>query len=219
MDQVAQILPLSQLLPSDRRAATFVGRVVPPEGGGPCVVALRGEELADLTPITPTMADLLERRDVREIATSAFAGRTWALDDPSLRLLTPIDLQVIKAAGVTFAVSMVERVIEERAAGDPHRAQEVRARVQSAIGGSIADIRPGSAKATAVKEALQAEGLWSQYLEVGIGPDPEIFTKAPVLSAVGAGASIGVLARSAWNNPEPEVVLIARPDGRAVGAT
>ena len=219
MDQVAQILPLSQLLPSERTAATFVGRVVPPEGGGPCIVALRGEELADLTPITPTMADLLERRDVREIATSAFAGRTWALDDPSLRPLAPIDLQVIKAAGVTFAVSMVERVIEERAAGDPHRAQEVRARVQSAIGGSIADIRPGSAKATAVKEALQAEGLWSQYLEVGIGPDPEIFTKAPVLSAVGAGASIGVLARSAWNNPEPEVVLISRPDGRAVGAT
>ncbi|HEU5485208.1 MAG TPA: fumarylacetoacetate hydrolase family protein, partial [Microlunatus sp.] len=183
------------------------------------VVALRGEELADLTPITPTMADLLERRDVREIATSAFASRTWALDDPSVRLLAPIDLQVIKAAGVTFAVSMVERVIEERAAGDPQRAQEVRARVQSAIGGSIAAIVPGSAKAAAVKEALQSEGLWSQYLEVGIGPDPEIFTKAPVLSAVGAGERIGVLARSAWNNPEPEVVLVARPDGRAVGAS
>jgi fumarylacetoacetate (FAA) hydrolase family protein len=219
MDQVAQILPLSQLLPAERAAATFVGRVMPPEGGGPCVVALRGEELADLTPITPTMADLLERPDAREIAATAFTGRTWALDDPAVRLLAPIDLQVIKAAGVTFAVSMVERVIEERASGDPHRAQEVRARVQSAIGGSIADIQPGSAKATAVKEALQAEGLWSQYLEVGIGPDPEIFTKAPVLSAVGAGAPIGVLERSAWNNPEPEVVLVAAPDGRAIGAT
>jgi fumarylacetoacetate (FAA) hydrolase family protein len=207
---------LSQLLPTDRAGGIFVGRILTDEG--PCVVAVRGDELADLTPITPTMADLLERPDAREIATNGFTGRTWSLDDPAVRLLAPIDLQVIKAAGVTFAVSMVERVIEERAAGDPQRAQEVRARVQSAIGGSIADIQPGSAKATAVKEALQAEGLWSQYLEVGIGPDPEIFTKAPVLSAVGAGAPVGVLERSAWNNPEPEVVLVAAPDGRAVGA-
>ena len=133
---------LSQLLPADRAGAAFVGRILTDDG--PCVVAVRGDEVADLTPIAPTMADLLERPDVREIASSAFAGRTWALDDPAVRLLAPIDLQVIKAAGVTFAVSMVERVIEERAAGDPHRAQEVRARVQSAIGGSIADIQPGS---------------------------------------------------------------------------
>jgi fumarylacetoacetate (FAA) hydrolase family protein len=219
MDQVPQILPLSRLLPADRTATTLVGRVMAPEGDGPCVVAVRGEELADLTPLTPTMADLLERPDAGEIARDADAARTWSLDDPAVRLLAPIDLQVIKAAGVTFAVSMVERVIEERAAGDPQRAMEVRARVQAAIGGSIADIQPGSDKAAAVKEALQAEGLWSQYLEVGIGPDPEIFTKAPVLSAVGAGSLIGVLERSAWNNPEPEVVLVAAPDGRAVGAT
>ncbi len=219
MDQVPQILPLSRLLPADRSETTLVGRVMAPEGDGPCVVAVRGEELADLTPLTPTMADLLERPDAGEIARAADAARTWSLDDPAVRLLAPIDLQVIKAAGVTFAVSMVERVIEERAAGDPQRAQEVRARVQAAIGGSIADIQPGSDKAVAVKEALQAEGLWSQYLEVGIGPDPEIFTKAPVLSAVGAGSLIGVLERSAWNNPEPEVVLVAAPDGRAVGAT
>ncbi|HEY5784660.1 MAG TPA: fumarylacetoacetate hydrolase family protein [Microlunatus sp.] len=217
MDAAARTTTLSQLLPADRSSGTFVGRLLAPDG--PCVVALRGDELVDLTLITPTMADLLERPAVREFAAFGQAGRSWALDDPSVRLLAPIDLQVIKAAGVTFAVSMVERVIEERAAGDPQRAQEVRARVQSAIGGSIADIRPGSAKAASVKEALQAEGLWSQYLEVGIGPDPEIFTKAPVLSAVGSGAPIGVLARSAWNNPEPEVVLVARPDGRAVGAT
>lgn len=217
MDAAALPVPLSQLLPPDRTGATFVGRILTDDG--PCVVAVRGDELVDLTPLAPTMADLLERSDVHEIATSATTGRTWSLDDPSVRLLAPIDLQVIKAAGVTFAVSMVERVIEERAAGDPQRAQEVRARVQAAIGGSIADIRPGSDKATAVKEALQAEGLWSQYLEVGIGPDPEIFTKSPVLSAVGAGSLIGVLSRSDWNNPEPEVVLVAGPDGRAVGAT
>ncbi len=209
--------PLNQLLPADREGAVLVGRVLADDG--PCVVAVRGDDLVDLTPVVPTMADLLERPDAREIALSATTERTWSLDDPSVRLLAPIDLQVIKAAGVTFAVSMVERVIEERAAGDPQRAQEVRSRVQAAIGGSIADIRPGSDKAAAVKEALLAEGLWSQYLEVGIGPDPEIFTKAPVLSAVGAGAPIGVLARSAWNNPEPEVVLVAGPDGRAVGAT
>ena len=125
MDAPTSSTPLSQLLPADRAGATFVGRILTADG--PCVVAVRGDELADLTPITPTMADLLERPDAREIAASAFAGRSWALDDPSVRLLAPIDLQVIKAAGVTFAVSMVERVIEERAAGDPPGAQEIRA--------------------------------------------------------------------------------------------
>jgi fumarylacetoacetate (FAA) hydrolase family protein len=211
--------PLSQLLPADRAGATFVGRILPPEGDGPCVVALRGDELVDLTSIAPTMADLLVRPAGRDLAANGQAQRCWQLDDPGIQLLAPIDLQVIKAAGVTFAVSMIERVIEERAGGDPQRALEIRQRVQAAIGDSITRVEPGSAKAAKAKEALQAEGLWSQYLEVGIGPDPEIFTKAPVLSAVGAGSQIGVLARSAWNNPEPEVVLVARPDGTAVGAT
>lgn len=210
---------LSQLLPVDRTDGVFVGRILPPGREGPCVVAVRGNELADLTSLAPTMADLLERDDVREIATSGFVGRTWSLDDPGVELLAPIDLQVIKAAGVTFAVSMIERVIEERAAGDPTKALDIRRRVQSAIGDSISTVEPGSETAARAKRALQAEGLWSQYLEVGIGPDPEIFTKAPVLSAVGGGAQVGVLSRSAWNNPEPEVVLVARPDGTAVGAT
>lgn len=216
-DATPRPIPLRHLLPSDRDAAVLVGRVLADDG--PCVVAVCGDELVDLTPIAPTMADLLERVDALEIAVSAPAGRTWSLDDPSVRLLAPIDLQVIKAAGVTFAVSMVERVIEERAAGDPSKALEIRQRVQAAIGDSLAAIEPGSDKAAKAKTALQAEGLWSQYLEVGIGPDPEIFTKAPVLSAVGAGSAVGVLSRSAWNNPEPEVVLVAAPDGRAVGAT
>lgn len=210
---------LRQLLPADHDAGLFVGRIIPPGEDGPCVVAVRGDELADLTTITPTMADLLERPSSLHQARDGQALRSWSLDDPGIRLLAPIDLQVIKAAGVTFAVSMIERVIEERAAGDPTKALEIRQRVQAAIGDSISRVRPGSETAAKAKEALQAEGLWSQYLEVGIGPDPEIFTKAPVLSAVGAGAQIGVLARSAWNNPEPEVVLVARPDGRAVGAT
>lgn len=211
-------IPLSQLLPADRGSGTFVGRILPP-GSGPCVVAVRGDRLADLTSITPTMADLLDHPDPRSVAGAAQVPRLWDLDDDRLRLLAPIDLQVIKAAGVTFAVSMIERVIEERAAGDPADALAIRQRVQAAIGDSISRVEPGSAQAARAKEALQSEGLWSQYLEVGIGPDPEIFTKAPVLSAVAAGAQIGVLARSAWNNPEPEVVLVARPDGLAVGAT
>ncbi|HYI57731.1 MAG TPA: fumarylacetoacetate hydrolase family protein [Microlunatus sp.] len=211
--------PLSQLLPTDRAHGLFVGRILPPEGDGPCVVAVRGDELADLTTIAPTMADLLERPSLRHLAERGQALRSWAIDDPGVRLLAPVDLQVIKAAGVTFAISMIERVIEERAAGDPTKALEIRQRVQAAIGRSISQVAPGSETAAKAKEALQAEGLWSQYLEVGIGPDPEIFTKAPVLSAVGAGARIGVLSRSAWNNPEPEVVLVARPDGTAVGAT
>jgi fumarylacetoacetate (FAA) hydrolase family protein len=219
MDVVTTNPPLSQLLPVERTRATLVGRILPPDGEGPCVVAVRGDELVDLTPITPTMADLLERPDARSFAALGQAQRSWHVDDAAVRLLAPIDLQVIKAAGVTFAVSMIERVIEERAAGDPSKALEIRERVQAAIGDSISRVEPGSAKAAKAKEALQAEGLWSQYLEVGIGPDPEIFTKAPVLSAVGSGAQVGVRARSRWNNPEPEVVLVARPDGSAVGAT
>jgi len=212
-------LPPSRLLPADRADGLFVGRILPPGGEGPCVVAVRGNELADLTTIAPTMADLLERPSLRHAAERGQALRSWPIDDPDIRLLSPIDLQVIKAAGGTFAISMIERVIEERAAGDPTKALEIRARVQAAIGDSVARVEPGSETAAKAKAALQAEGLWSQYLEVGIGPDPEIFTKAPVLSSVGAGAQIGVLARSEWNNPEPEVVLVARPDGRAIGAT
>ncbi|NUS36575.1 MAG: fumarylacetoacetate hydrolase, partial [Pseudarthrobacter sp.] len=135
------------------------------------------------------------------------------------RLLAPVDLQVIKACGVTFVDSMVERVIEERCAGDAARAAEVRELVGRALGGSLADLRPGSAQAAEAKRVLIAEGLWSQYLEVGIGPDPEVFTKAPVLSSVGLGADIGIPAFSSWNNPEPELVLIVTSRGEVVGAT
>jgi fumarylacetoacetate (FAA) hydrolase family protein len=61
--------------------------------------------------------------------------------------------------------------------------------------------------------------MWSQYLEVAIGPDAEIFTKAPVLSTVGWGAEIGIRSDSSWNNPEPEVVLVVNSRGKPVGAT
>src|SRR5690606_35868666 len=123
-------------------------------------------------------------------------------------LLAPVDLQVIKAAGVTFARSLLERVIEERTGGDPAQAARVRARVGEVVGGTLDGVRPGTPQAARAKDLLVSEGLWSRYLEVGIGPDPEVFTKAPVLSAVGTGADVGVLGASVWNNPEPEAVLV-----------
>lgn len=221
----------ADLLPADRADATLIGRVYDPVENGPAVVAVRGDQLVDLSQVAPTVSDLLERVDVLDLVRDAEPRKTWPLADvlaatvdedadaDSVRLLSPIDLQVIKAAGVTFAKSMIERVIEERAKGDYTRAQEIRSQINEAIGGTIAGLRPGSDEAERVKSILIAEGLWSQYLEVGIGPDPEIFTKAPVLSSVGAGAAIGVLARSTWNNPEPEVVLAVTADGRIVGAT
>ena len=219
---------LDAVLPADASEALLVGRVLDP-AVGPCVVVVRGDEVVDLTATAPTMADLLDRDDRVEVARSAAGGQRWSLDAllrstlaadaSSPHLLAPFDLQVLKAAGVTFARSMLERVIEENAKGDPARANEIREHLGEVVGGAIAQVEPGSAEAERVKAVLTAEGLWSQYLEVGIGPDPEIFTKAPVLSAVGTGAQVGVLARSVWNNPEPEVVLAATSVGEPVGAT
>ena len=217
------------LLPNDHTTAHLVGRVFDPSEGGPSVIAVRGDQVVDLTHIAPTVSHLLDQDDLLEIVRSGEPRKSWPLeqvieatlvgDRSSVHFIAPFDLQVIKAAGVTFAKSMVERVIEERAAGDASKALEIRARIDSAIGGAISGIRPGSPEAEKVKKVLIDHGLWSQYLEVGIGPDPEIFTKAPVLSAVGAGAPIGVLRRSTWNNPEPEVVLAVTSTGAAVGAT
>jgi fumarylacetoacetate (FAA) hydrolase family protein len=221
---------VAELLPQDHRAAVLVGRVLDPVDDGPCVVTVRGDLVVDITNLAPTVADLLERPDRLDLVRTGEGRRSWPIAeivantfsaerDTAPVLVAPIDLHVIKAAGVTFAKSMVERVIEERAAGDPNKASAVRDRIDAAIGGAISGIRPGSPEALRVKDVLIGEGLWSQYLEVGIGPDPEIFSKAPVLSAVGTGAQIGVLARSTWNNPEPEVVLVITPAGEIVGAT
>ncbi|HJP72975.1 MAG TPA: fumarylacetoacetate hydrolase family protein [Pseudonocardiaceae bacterium] len=215
-----------QILPADHEAATLVARIAD-EAGDPCVAVLRGNEFADLTAVVPTVSALFERDDHPALLRDAPAHRIWpvnkilanTLGNTGPRLLSPIDLQVVKAAGVTFVDSMLERVIEERAQGDPARALDIRTRLAAAIGGAISTVRPGSSEAARVKETLIAEGMWSQYLEVGIGPDPEIFTKAPVLSTVGTGAPIGVLRRSIWNNPEPELVLIANSSGRAVGVS
>ncbi|MGX5717736.1 fumarylacetoacetate hydrolase family protein [Arthrobacter sp. MAHUQ-56] len=225
---------IGSVLPEDADQALLIGRVWDPETGGPRVVAVSGDSVFDLYRLAGTVADLLELPEpaatVRSaLANPALAERRWATSDvvnaslagdgAHARLLAPVDLQVIKACGVTFVDSMVERVIEERCAGDAARAAEVRDLVGRALGGSLADLRPGSAEAAEAKRVLMAEGLWSQYLEVGIGPDPEVFTKAPVLSSVGLGADIGIPAFSSWNNPEPELVLIATSRGQVVGAT
>src|SRR5699024_483694 len=173
----------------------------------------------------PTMSDLLDLSDpaasVRERLEED--SESWDLAEllsgvSEVTLLSPFDLSALKAAGVTFAKSMVERVIEEHAKGDPSAAAGLRKRLGGIIGEAV-QVEPGTEKAAEVKAALQREGLWSQYLEVGIGPDPEVFTKSQPLSSVGYGAEIGVLARSTWNNPEPEVVLAVSANGKAVGAT
>jgi fumarylacetoacetate (FAA) hydrolase family protein len=218
-----------RVLPQDADRATLVARVFDPEAGGPCVAAVRGDGVVDLTEVEPTVAGLLERPDAVAVVRTAAGSRTWSFADlleatlggarDRPHFLSPVDLQVLKAAGVTFVRSMLERVIEERAKGDPDQALAVRSQLADAVGGAISDVRPGSQEAQRVKDVLIEQGLWSQYLEVGIGPDPEIFTKAPVLSSVGVGAEIGILARSTWNNPEPELVLLATSDGTAVGAT
>ncbi|MBT9550888.1 MAG: fumarylacetoacetate hydrolase family protein [Hydrogenophaga sp.] len=222
----------SQILPDDGVEGTLVGRVW--LGGaqpGPAVVVLRPDGVFDLSTHFPTMSALLDTAQpadaVRQIAGQRLCGVDELLSnslpgrrDASLPwLLAPCDLQVVKAAGVTFAASLVERVIEEQARGDASRAQRLRQQVTELIGARLTDIQPGSPQAMALKALLQEKGLWSQYLEVGIGPDAEVFTKAPVLASVGCGDDIGIRADSAWNNPEPEVVLAVNSRGDIVGAT
>ncbi|QDP96124.1 fumarylacetoacetate hydrolase family protein [Microlunatus elymi] len=229
---MSQLCEPTAVLPVDHGSGVLIGRVYDPQEHGPSVVVIRGDRVCDLSAAAPTVSELLDRDDLLDTVRSATERKSWSLDEvlaqsvdvdldrnAVVHFLSPIDLQVIKAAGVTFAKSMIERVIEERAEGDATKAEAIRQQIDSAIGGKISGLRPGSPQSAQVKEILISEGLWSQYLEVGIGPDPEIFTKAPVLSSVGVGAEIGVLARSTWNNPEPEVVLAVSSDGRPVGAT
>jgi fumarylacetoacetate (FAA) hydrolase family protein len=218
-------------MPEDGAAGALVGRVWRPELGGPSVVAVRDDGLYDVTAAFPTVRDLCEAADPAAELRAATGDRLGELDavlantpveqrDPGKPwLLSPVDLQVVKAAGVTFAVSMLERVIEERTGGDSAGAAQVRSELATLVGDDLAALRPGSPEAAEVKDMLVAHGVWSQYLEVGIGPDAEIFTKAPVLATVGTATDAGLHPDSRWNNPEPEVVLAVAATGRIVGAT
>ncbi len=221
----------SDPLPIDAARATLVGRIWDPQVGGPCVVTVRAGVVADISAVTPTMRDLCETDDPAGLARTREARAVGPLAeilantprearDPARPwLLAPIDLQAIKAAGVTFAVSMLERVIEEQARGEPERANAIRREMQAAIGDDLARLRPGSEQAMALKEMLIEKGMWSQYLEVGIGPDAEVFTKAQPMSAVGHLAEAGLHPGSRWSNPEPEVAVVVSSTGRIVGAT
>ncbi len=223
---------LAGTLPADRERALLVGRVWRPDRGGPVPVVVRGDDLVDLSALAPTVSQLFELPDAATAIRAATGlPRVAALadalanTDPARRdpgapwLIAPCDLQAIKAAGVTFVASMLERVIEEQARGDPAKAVAVRRTIVAIIGDDLAAVRPGSPEAARLKEALIREGAWSQYLEVGIGPDAEIFTKAQPMSAVGTGADVGIHPGSAWNNPEPEIVLAVNSAGIVVGAT
>jgi fumarylacetoacetate (FAA) hydrolase family protein len=209
------------MLPDDGTTGTLVARAwIPATPGviaGPGVVAIRADGVHDLSREFPTMSALLERADPAAAVQAASGTNIGAVD--TVQWLAPCDLQVLKAAGVTFADSLLERVIEEQAKGDPAQAEAVRARVQELLGGTLTGLVPGSPAAMKLKEMLIEQNLWSQYLEVGIGPDAEVFTKAPVLSAVGTDAEIGIHPKSEWNNPEPEIVLAVNSRGEVAGVT
>ena len=209
---------------------TYVGRVWRP-GVGPSVVVVRNGDVNDITSARfPTVSDILEVDDLPDALDRSTGNVIASISDlevgsmqldgreHAMHLLAPCDLQAIKAAGVTFARSMIERVIEERAAGDLNRAEAIRTEVAAIIGGSLGDLVAGSEKAAQVKDMLITQGLWSQYLEVGIGPDAEVFTKAQPMSAVGWGARVGLHPMSTWNNPEPEIVLAVSSKGKVQGA-
>lgn len=218
-------------LPADLDDALLIGRVWRPAPvDGPSVVVVRGGRVFDITAAVPTTADLFDRADAADLARNSpgeALGPVEALmeasfapaDEASLRLLAPCDVQAIKACGVTFAVSLLERVIEEQAGGDAGKADEVRRMITALIGTDLAKIDPGSDAAMKLKAELERRGAWSQYMEVGIGPDAEVFSKSQPMSSVGFGAAVGLYPTSAWNNPEPEIVLAVNSAGRIVGAT
>jgi fumarylacetoacetate (FAA) hydrolase family protein len=227
-------LDAALVVPEDARRATLVGRAwVPGRAAGPSPIAVLDGEVFDVSTLAATSSELLNARDplsllrgargtirriggVGELLANSAHDRRDA-DQPYL--LTPVDLQAVRACGVTFISSMLERVIEEQAHGDPAQAEAVRKSIGEEIGTQLTSIQPGSPQAMRLKELLIKREVWSQYLEVGIGPDAEVFNKAQPLSAVGTGAQIGILANSSWNNPEPEVVLAINRAGRVIGAT
>ncbi len=219
----------SSHLPVDFAEGHFCARIMLPEG--PCVIGFARGAAYDLTPAFGTASLFLEEDDAVGAITRRglpisldlavlFTNAAWDARDPGLPfLLSPIDLQTVKAAGVTYVRSMLERVVEERCRGEATQAEAVRAEFRAIIGDDLTAILPGSAEAMRVKAALLAKGWWSQYLEVGIGPDAEIFTKCPAMASVGTGSKIGVHPVSAWSNPEPEAVMVVNGKGRIQGAT
>ncbi|HWX60275.1 fumarylacetoacetate hydrolase family protein [Bradyrhizobium sp.] len=224
-------LTAGSMLPDDGTTGTLAGRVWLPQAEGPAVVAVREGGVFDVTARFPTISALCEEDDPAQALRGAKGERIGELDGilantpPDRRdrsrpwLLAPVDLQVVKAAGVTFAISMLERVIEERARGNPASAEAIRKEVVSLVGDDFSKLKPGSAEAMRLKQVLVEQQAWSQYLEVGIGPDAEVFTKAPVMSSVGTGMDAGLHPKSTWNNPEPEVVLAVSSRGTIAGAT
>lgn len=218
-----------ETVPIDSPSAFLVGRAwIPTEGPSP--VWIQNENVYDLAPYSPTISDLLEKELLVETLRSwtnleligTFEGLLGNTpydqrDSSKPWFLAPCDLQAIKASGVTFVSSMLERVIEEQARGDWTKAEEIRKQIHELVGDNLAEIQPGSDSAMKVKEVLIQQGAWSQYLEVGIGPDAEIFTKSQPMSAVGTGVEVGIHPGSHWNNPEPEIVLAVNSKGKVVG--
>ncbi|MCW5693442.1 MAG: fumarylacetoacetate hydrolase family protein [Pseudolabrys sp.] len=210
---------------------TFLGRVHAPGIAHPLVVTVRDGVVVDITSAhAPTVRDICEMDDPAAYVRGVKGKPLGALDaitaaslshasELAVRMLSPVDLHAVKAAGVTFVVSLLERVIEEQARGSADKAEAIRADIHSLIGEDLSKLKPGSPEAMAIKQKLIARGAWSQYLEVGIGPDAEVFTKCQPLSSVGFGADVGLLEASTWNNPEPEVAVVAASSGRIVGAT
>jgi len=221
-----------ECLPRDGSAALLIGRAWVPAEDGPCVIAVRGGDAVDLTRGYPTVSHLLnvaKPGDVREaihrapslgglddiVANSAEGHR-----DPSRPwLLAPCDLHAVMASGVTYVSSLLERVIEERTRGNPALASPVRQEIEAIIGADLRGLRPGSPEAARVKDVLVTRGMWSPYLEVGIGPDAELFTKCPPMAPVGFGARVGIHPASVWNNPEPELVLAVTSGGAIAAVT
>jgi fumarylacetoacetate (FAA) hydrolase family protein len=228
---LARALRPEAALPADGTEGTLVGRAwVPGHPAGPSVVALRNGGVYDISASAPTMSDLCNDVDPVAVASSQgtpvgsiadlLANSNEETRDPGKpSFLAPVDLAAVKASGVTFASSLLERVIEEQARGDKSAADEIRGRIVALIGDDLSQIMPGSEAAMALKEHFIAEGVWSQYLEVGIGPDAEIFTKASPMSAVGTGANVGIRRDSSWNNPEPELVIVVSSSGSIVGGS
>src|SRR3954452_11071319 len=205
------------MLPANAADATLAGRLLLDDG--PTPVLIRNGAVEDVSRAAPTIADLMDAPDPLAVSGERLFSVEELTNLHADRFLAPVDLQAVKAAGVTFAISAIERVIEERARGDYREAASIRDKLEERIGGGIRSVVPGSDGAERLKEALIEEGLWSQYLEVAIGPDAEIFTKTAPLASVGWGAEIGVRSDSTWNNPEPEVLLVVNSRGEIRGAT